>query len=230
MNGIIGIVSKHNPKNSGCEKTYITDATKQAIFDNDAIPIGILPPKLEINYKGNTNTWEDDLNEKERSNLIAQINLCDGIILQGGLEMDNYEFIIAKYCYENNIPILGICAGQNAIVKALGGTSFQINNPEKHNVSRDYVHNIKINKNSKFYSIIESEDLMVNSLHSNSIDNCPKLNKVAFCEDGYPDVIESKDKDFYIGVRFHPEDLYHKNSKINNIFKVFINTCKKQQK
>ena len=216
MNVIIGIVSKHNPKNSGCEKTYITDATKQAIFDNDAIPIGILPPKLEINYKGNTNTWEDDLNEKERSNLIAQINLCDGIILQGGLEMDNYEFIIAKYCYENNIPILGICAGQNAIVKALGGTSFQINNPEKHNVSRDYVHNIKINKNSKFYSIIESEDLMVNSLHSNSIDNCPKLNKVAFCEDGYPDVIESKDKDFYIGVRFHPEDLYHKNSKINN--------------
>ena len=230
MNVIIGIVSKHNPKNSGCEKTYITDATKQAIFDNDAIPIGILPPKLEINYKGNTNTWEDDLNEKERSNLIAQINLCDGIILQGGLEMDNYEFIIAKYCYENNIPILGICAGQNAIVKALGGTSFQINNPEKHNVSRDYVHNIKINKNSKFYSVIESEDLMVNSLHSNSIDNCPKLNKVAFCEDGYPDVIESKDKDFYIGVRFHPEDLYHKNSKINNIFKVFINTCKKQQK
>lgn len=230
MNVIIGIVSKHNPKNSGCEKTYITDATKQAIFDNDAIPIGILPPKLEINYKGNTNTWEDDLNEKERSNLIAQINLCDGIILQGGLEMDNYEFIIAKYCYENNIPILGICAGQNAIVKALGGTSFQINNPEKHNVSRDYVHNIKINKNSKFYSIIESEYLMVNSLHSNSIDNCPKLNKVAFCEDGYPDVIESKDKDFYIGVRFHPEDLYHKNSKINNIFKVFINTCKKQQK
>ena len=55
----------------------------------------------------------------------------------------------------------------------------------------------------EFYSIIESEDLMVNSLHSNSIDNCPKLNKVAFCEDGYPDAIESKDKDFYIGVRFH---------------------------
>lgn len=230
MNVIIGIVSKHNPKNSGCEKTYITDATKQAIFDNDAIPIGILPPKLEINYKGNANTWEDDLNEKERSNLIAQINLCDGIILQGGLEMDNYEFIIAKYCYENNIPILGICAGQNAIVKALGGTSFQINNPEKHNVSRDYIHNIKINKNSKFYSIIESEDLMVNSLHSNSIDNCPKLNKVAFCEDGYPDVIESKDKDFYIGVRFHPEDLYHKDYNINKIFQAFIATCKNQPK
>lgn len=39
---IIGIVAKHNPKNTGCEKIYVTDATKQAIFDNGAIAIGIL--------------------------------------------------------------------------------------------------------------------------------------------------------------------------------------------
>lgn len=226
---IIGIISKHNPKNTGCEKTYITDATKQSIFDNGAIPIGILPPKLEVNYKGNCNYWNNDLNEEEKNNLISQINLCDGIILQGGTEMDNYEFIVAKYCYDNNIPILGICAGQNAIVKALGGTSFKIPNPEKHNVSRDYVHSIKINTSSKFYSIIGSEELLVNSLHTNSIDTCPHLDKVAFCEDGYPDVVESKDKDFYIGVRFHPEDLYHKDQKINNIFRAFIDACKKQK-
>lgn len=36
---VIGIVAKHNPQNSGCEKVYITDATKQAIFDNGAIAI-----------------------------------------------------------------------------------------------------------------------------------------------------------------------------------------------
>ena len=39
---IIGIVAKHNTKNTGCEKIYVTDATKQAIFDNGAIAIGIL--------------------------------------------------------------------------------------------------------------------------------------------------------------------------------------------
>lgn len=226
---IIGIVSKHNPKNTGCEKTYITDATKQAVFDNGAIAIGILPPKFEINYKGNENIWYDDLNEIEKNNLISQIQICNGIILQGGIEMDNYEFIIAKYCYENNIPILGICAGQNAIAKALGGTTYKIPNPEKHNVSRDYVHSIKIDKSSKFYSIVESNEMMVNSLHSNTIDKCPYLDKVAFCDDGYADVIESKDKDFYIGVRFHPEDLYSKDKKTNNIFKSFINICQMQK-
>lgn len=68
---------------------------------------------------------------------------------------------------------------------------------------------------------------MVNSLHTNTIKECPQLDKVAFCEDGYADVIEAKDKDFYIGVRFHPEDLYKKNERINNIFKIFIEKCRK---
>lgn len=222
---IIGIVAKHNPKNTGCEKTYITDATKQAIFDNGAIAIGILPTESAVNYKGNNNEWKDTLTEFQKNNLISQIKLCNGIILQGGLEMDNYEFIVAKYCYENNIPILGICAGQNAIAKALGGTTYKISNPEKHNVSRDYVHNIKIDKNSKFYSIVGNEEIMVNSLHTNTIDTCPYLDKVAFCEDGYADVIEAKDKSFYIGIRFHPEDLYNKDSKVNNIFTSFIDAC-----
>ena len=57
--------------------------------------------------------------------------------------------------------------------------------------------------------------------------DCPLLDKVAFCEDGYPDVIESKDKKFYIGVRFHPESLYKKDKNMNTIFKEFINACKK---
>lgn len=222
---VIGIVAKHDPSNSGCEKIYITDATKQAVFDNGGIAIGILPTEKEVNYKGNINIWNDELNDIEKENLISQIEMCDGIILQGGLEMDNYEFIIAKYCYENNIPILGICAGQNAIAKALGGTTYKISNPDKHNVSRNYVHNIKIDKNSKFYSIIGSDEIMVNSLHTNTIGECPNLDKVAFCEDGYADVIEAKDKDFYVGVRFHPEDLYNKDKKINHIFERFIEIC-----
>lgn len=206
-------------------KTYITDATKQAIFDNGAIAIGILPTEIHVNYKGNNSEWEDTLTEIQKNNLISQIELCNGIILQGGLEMDNYEFIVAKYCYDNDIPILGICAGQNAIAKALGGSTYKIPNPEKHNVSRQYVHSIKIDRNSKFYSIIGREEIMVNSLHCNTIGTCPYLDKVAFCEDGYADVIEAKDKNFYVGVRFHPEDLYSKDSKINNIFKSFINSC-----
>ena len=223
---IIGIVSKHYATYKFNKiDTYVRDEVKQAIFDNGGIAIGILPTEMEINYCGDE--WKDNLSKEEKDNLINQIKLCDGIILQGGIETDNYENIIAKYCYDNDIPILGICAGQNNIVRALGGTTCKINNPEKHDRSFDeYVHSIKIDENSKFYNIVKTNEMMVNSRHKRTIKDCPMLDKVAFCDDGYSDVVEAKNKKFYIGVRFHPESLYKTDENMNNIFKKFIEVCK----
>ncbi len=112
-------------------------------------------------------------------------------------------------------------------LELFGGDTYKISNPEKHNKSFDeYVHSIKIEKSSKFYNIIKTEKMQVNSRHKRTINNCPMLDKVAFCEDGYPDVVESRDKRFYMGVRFHPESLYLKDENMNNIFKSFIDICK----
>lgn len=226
---IIGIVSKHYAtyKNNKID-TFVRDEVKQAIFDNGGIAIGILPTEKEINYAGDN--WKDNLSAEEKENLIAQIKLCDGIIMQGGIKTDNYEIIIAKYCYDNNIPVLGICAGQNNIVRTLGGTTYKISNPEKHDKSfDDYVHSININEDSKFYQIVKTNNMLVNSRHKRTIKDCPMLDKVAFCEDGYPDVVEAKDKKFYIGVRFHPESLCLKDKNMNNIFEYFIKTCQAKE-
>ena len=149
---IIGIVSKHYATyKSNRIDTFIRDEVKQAIFDNGGVAIGILPTEKEINYCGDD--WKDKLSEEEKANLFKQLNLCNGIILQGGAETDNYENIIAKYCYDNDIPILGICAGQNNIVRALGGTTYKISNPEKHDKSfDDYVHSCSSSTNPAFPS------------------------------------------------------------------------------
>ena len=197
---IIGIVSKHYATYKSYKiDTFVRDEVKQAIFDNGGIAIGILPTEDKINYCDDN--WKDNLSIEEKENLIVQLKLCDGIVLQGGAETDKYESIIAKYCYENDIPILGICAGQNNIARALGGTTCKIPNPEKHDKSFDeYVHSISIDKTSKFYEIVKTDD-------------------------GYPDVIESKNKKFYIGVRFHPESLYKKDENHNRIFEEFIKVC-----
>lgn len=221
---IIGIVSKHYSKKQIRTDMYIRDEVKQAVFDNNGIAIGLLLPKMEKNDV--CDKWSNNFTEEEYDNLIFQINLCDGIIIQGGGACDNYEMIVAKYCYDNNIPILGLCCGQNVLVRALGGTTFKISNPEKHNVNDEYVHSIKIDEKSKFYNFINKKEIMVNSRHNKSVDKCPLLDKVAFCEDGYADVVESKDKDFYIGVRFHPESLYKIDENHNRIFKEFISVCK----
>ena len=70
---------------------------------------------------------------------------------------------------------------------------------------------------------------MVNSRHKKTIKTLQNLNAVGFCEDGYADVVEDPDKDFYIGVRFHPESLYKKDIYMNNIFVNFIEAAKKQK-
>ena len=222
---IIGIVSKHYNIDKKRTDSYIRDEVKQAIFDNGGIAIGILSPNEEILYC--RNNWEDFEQELLKEDIIAQLNLCDGIIIQGGTTNEPFESFIAKYCFENNIPILGICAGQNCIVDAIGGCIKYIDNPEKHNqADEDYVHSISIDNTSKFYQIVNKELIMVNSRHRNTVDNSSILDKVAFCEDGYADVIESKDKTFYIGVRFHPESLYKIDENMNNIFKKFIDIAK----
>ena len=70
--------------------------------------------------------------------------------------------------YVLNLPVLGICAGQNNIVRALGGATYKIPNPEKHNRSSEqYVHTIKIDKNSKFFSFIGKEEILVYYYHNN---------------------------------------------------------------
>lgn len=225
---IVGIVAKYR---DGDEKQKIVDSRirneiKQAVFDNGGIAIGIISPNDEIQPAGDDWMKYNDLIDKE--NVIRQIKLCDGIILQGGNANEAYEPFIAKYCYDNDIPCLGICAGQNSIVRGLGGTTYKISNPEKHNQpSKEYVHSVHIDTSSKFYNIVKVAEIMVNSRHKRTVGNCLLLDKVGFCEDGYADIVESKDKTFYIGVRFHPESLYKVDENMNNIFKKFIESCKK---
>lgn len=225
---IVGIVAKYRDgdENQKIVDSRIRNEIKQAVFDNGGIAIGIISPNNEIQPAGDDWMKYNDLIDKE--NIIRQIKLCDGIILQGGNANEAYEPFIAKYCYDNDIPCLGICAGQNSIVRGLGGTTYKISNPEKHNQpSKEYVHSVHIDTSSKFYNIVKVAEIMVNSRHKRTVGNCLLLDKVGFCEDGYADIVESKDKTFYIGVRFHPESLYKVDENMNNIFKKIIESCKK---
>lgn len=221
---IIGIVSKHFIKEETRPNMYIRDEIKQAIFDNGGIAIGIVLPKDEKNDV--SDEWKYNLNKEEFDNLISQIKLCNGIVFQGGGACDNYEMIVAKYCYDNDIPTLGICCGQNVMVRALDGTTKLVVNPEKHNdIHKTYVHTAKLDTNSKLYKIIGKEEIKVNSRHKKTIDKHPKLNINCLCDDGYIDGVEASNKTFYMAFRFHPESLYKIDKNHNKIFEEFIKTC-----
>ncbi len=223
---IIGIVSKHyNKELYRFRDTYIRDELTQALFDNGAIVIGIVPPSFSKVRA--TNNWSNSLTDKEKENVHVQVSLCDGIVLQGGGFSDEYECYIAKYCYDNDIPILGICAGNNNMVRAVGGSILKLACPEQHKSFDAYVHSISIKEDSKFYDIVKKKEIMVNSRHKSYTSDCSVLDTAAFSSDGIIEVVEDKNKKFYLAVQFHPESLYKTDDNMNKIFQYFINACNK---
>ncbi len=227
---IIGIVSKHIEVDNKRQDGLIRDEVKNAIFDNGGIAIGILSPDREVNFvPDGQDSWSAYLTQKQKDEIISQIKLCDGIILQGGKDSDKYESWIAKYTFEHDIPTLGICAGQNAMIRGLGGTTKKVQNTAKHSqMWVEEVHPIFINKESKFYEIVKCDMMMVNSRHKKTIDNPTSNYKIAaVCDDGYYDVLEAPNKKFNIAVRFHPESLYRTHEEHNAIFKALIKACRK---
>lgn len=224
---VIGIVAKHKRADENRLNTFIRDEVEQAVFDNGGIAIGILPPNMDkTRAKDN---WQEQLTTEEKHNFYDQINLCDGVILQGGDFTDEYECFVAKYCYDYDIPLLGICAGKHNIIRALGGTIEKISGSEHYKTTKDYVHKITINKNSKAYKIIGKEEVMVNSRHNNHSSSIKNLDLVAEADDGIDEIVEDPTKKFFMGVQFHPESLYKTDIYMNNIFTNFIKTCKKEK-
>ena len=229
---IIGIISKHFDENKQRHNTYIRDEIKDAIYQNGAIPIGILPSNTNLDFVNISNEQEKYIkmdkifNKSEKQNFIDAISLCDGIIIAGGIFGDTYEMFASKFCYDNDIPLLAICMGQNNVVRSLGGSTKFIKNKTKH-LQKDaiYVHDIFINKDSLFYQIVKTKKMKVNSRHICTIDNPAMLTPSAYDDDGNIEVLEAKNKKFFLSVRFHPESLFRIEKKHNEIFKYFISAC-----
>ena len=236
----IGIIAKHYKDGSkypeGNQYSYSSDDLSNAISDNGGVPLILTSGGKEIIYANNDTDWKNCIPQNEKDILIAQIGLCKGIILQGGVESDAYEIFVANYCYNNNIPILGICAGQNNMVRALGGKSMPVPDLEKHN--RDFysiAHTITIEQDTKLFSMLNCTSIKVNSIHTNVID--PKsLEGTPFiisARDSFGNIeaVEIPDK-LYFAIRFHPESLRDNlevGKEMNNFFDKFIKMCEKNR-
>jgi len=144
--------------------------------------------------------------EKEFNTIKPLLDKCDGFILQGGSEFYNIDVLIVKYLHSKNIPTLGICLGMQTMGYAFEGVLDSI---DKHNNKSKYVHNITIDEKSKLFQIIKKREILVNSRHNDYLVTT-NLNKSSFSN--VIESIEDYDKDFFIGVQWHPESIMDENS------------------
>ena len=195
---IIGIVTRkaisYEKHNINIVYTNIVKCVKK----NGGIPIGLV---LEEDYK-------------------ELIDICDGLIFQGGDDFLEYDFKALKYAYDKNISVLGICLGMQEMGVLFNGELIDIDN---HKSKERYVHNVKISKNSKLYEVFNSDLISVNSRHKSALKNTD-LFISGISDDGYIEAIEDKNKTFFIGVQWHPESMINDLNQ-NKIFKNFIDSC-----
>lgn len=199
MKPIIGIVTRKSISEEKHNINIIYEDIVECIVNNGGIGIGII---LNDNYK-------------------QLVNLCDGIIFQGGDDFEKYDMETLKYLYDIDKPVLGICLGMQLMGVLFNGNMIDI---ENHKKRLYYVHEVKIKRNSIVYNIYKSDIIKVNSRHKSIIKNT-NLNIVGISNEGYIEAIEDKSKKFFIGVQWHPENMIRYDKKQNNLFKYFIKSC-----
>lgn len=227
---IIGIVGKpgYDDPEDIWNRIDIVDELRYLIVKHGGIAITILPTEKTLVF--NKNDIRDDkvLSKEEKNDLYQVVNQCDGIILQGGLVSCKYEIEIAKKAIELDIPVLGICAGFNNILRAIG-TDVMKDNTESHNFyDVNYRHNVSIEKDTILYSLINKPNLEVNSIHSmiatkEMIEPFAKVSSTS--DDGLVESFEVPNKKFVVGIKWHPE-LMLEEEFTNNLFAKFIEACK----
>ena len=222
---IIGIVGKVNPNfiKDLWEKNAVDDENRYYIVKNGGIAISLLPSQATLKF--NDNDIKDDtvLTQEELGDLYKQIDLCDGFLLQGGMYSCNYEIEIVKRVLELNKPLLGICAGFNNILRALG-TDVLLDEHKTHDFfDKDYRHKIIIDKDSIIYDLLGKEEYEVNSIHS-MIATKEIVNSVArstsYSEEGLVESFQMDDKKFVVGIKWHPEIMH--DEFVDKLFKMLV--------
>lgn len=167
--------------------------------------------------------------------LSAYLDLIDGLIITGGdFDVDpalfganarhatvktkdgrtDFELAITRGALAQDMPVFGICGGQQLLHVVLGGTLIQ-HIPdavpealahEQPNPRDQAGHEVTIVEGTRLHAIVGAAKLAVNSAHHQAAKDAPDgvvVNAVA--PDGVIEGIEAPGRRFCLGVQWHPE-------------------------
>src|SRR5690606_21585499 len=145
-------------------------------------------------------------------------------------ERDELEFKLVDQAVKAEIPLLGICRGAQLINVYFKGdlhddiSSFYQEEPNRASIFP--VKKVFLKARSKLSRYIGMDELYVNALHRQAVKNVGEgIQIVAQEPNGVVQAIESFQKNFVIGVQWHPEYLLTKASH-RKIFKALVTRAK----
>ena len=124
-------------------------------------------------------------------------------------ELDEMELSMFRQARERDLPVLGICRGQQVINVAMGGSLVQhLEGHEVRALGRKHLaHTIEVDPASELGQAAGEHKVRVNSLHHQAIKKLGQgLQQSARGEDGTVEGVESDDG-LIVAVQCHPEEL-----------------------
>ena len=137
MKPVIGIISRDYFSQTNKKINIVYKDIITSVHQSGGIPIGI----------------------PSNQNIEEYLNICQGFILQGGDDINKYNLQIIETLKAKNIPTLGICLGMQEMF-------YQNNLIEVQNHHINSLHEIKINKDTLLYKILQKNKILVNSRHN----------------------------------------------------------------
>jgi putative glutamine amidotransferase len=133
----------------------------------------------------------------------------DEKVVETDPELDETELSMFRQARERELPVLGICRGQQVINVAMGGSLVQ--HLEGHEVrahGRSHLaHSIEVNPSSELGRAAGTHQIRVNSFHHQAIREVAEgLHQTARGDDGTVEGVESDDG-LIVAVQCHPEEL-----------------------
>jgi len=230
---LIGITSDFNPGDRN-EPTYFLRARYvSAIEELGGIPL-ILPITQD---------------PKVLQTLLKRV---DGLLLTGsGPDLDpklygetkrfkfklmspqraGFELKIARMAVEQDLPVLGVCGGMQVLNVAFGGTLVQDIASEikaalahqQKTAAIEPSHEVRVTQGTQLSKILQEPVIRVNSSHHQAIKSLgQRLVVNAVAPDGVIEGTEHAQRDFVLGIQWHPEFLYRQHEHHRRIFEAFL--------
>ncbi len=156
----------------------------------------------------------------------------DTVTLKAG--RTDFELAITKGAIERDLPVLGICGGEQLLAVALGGTLVQhipdeVEGPLTHeqpNPRTEPGHQVSVVPGTLLARIAGTDLISVNSAHHQAVKTVAAPSVVnAHAPDGVIEGIELPGARFCLGVQWHPE--YAISPADEAIFRAFVAACRR---
>ena len=234
---IIGIatMSDHDAAGLHAPRFSLNQSYNKAIMAAGGVPLMI--PQVE-----------------DPESLRALYDMLDGLMLPGGVDvhprhyneephpkldpvdegLDWIEATLVRWALADDLPIFGICRGEQVLNVVMGGTLWQDLPSEyatvfDHRESfkrkiRDYLaHDVRIDPHSRLAEIVQASRVWVNTSHHQAIKRvAPGLNATAWSPDDLVEAVESVNHTFVVAVQWHPEELVKKHESARRLFSAFV--------